>query len=66
MAPEMQGEGGVRSFRNDQGLDCVGPCKPSACLEHDFKNQGKEKMNKTLAVGGGGHRELNRVEERYS
>lgn len=54
MAPEMQGEGGVRSFRNDQGLDCVGPCKPSACLELDFKNQGKEKMNKTLAVVGGG------------
>lgn len=53
MAPEMHREGGDEdSFRNDQGLDHVGPCKPSAYLELYFKSQGEEKMNKTLGFCG--------------
>lgn len=45
MARGMQKGSGVRhSFRKDQGLDHG--------LELYLKNQGKEKMNKTLGLGG--------------
>lgn len=49
-----QGKSGMKqSFRDGYGLAHIGPANHGASLELYFKNQGKQKINKTLGFWRG-------------